>query len=189
MFSLQNIRAAFTNIIGLHFILNHSTVLEFMIPDVQGLCPNDHPLFFNFFQPMWQVLMNWVRPHEWQVRFCHSLLLHRWLSAQSSSVFHYRKLITFMLCGIRLSFTITSKYFMLPNSVCILLKINFHVFHGLEDTLYFSHWYSVWSWSQIYMLYTENGFGNSQLFGWSQLPTNVNCTVSSWHSPLIWCKQ
>ena len=68
---------------------------------------------------------------------------------------------------------------MLPNSVCILSKINFHVFNVLEDTLYFFHWYSVWSCDQIYMLYNENGFGNSQLFGWSQLTTNVNCTVSS----------
>jgi len=58
--------------------------------------------------------------------------------------------------------------FVLLYSVCILLKINFHVFHGLDDTLYFSYWYSVWSWNQIYMLYPYNGFGNSQLFGWSQ---------------------
>ena len=110
--------------------------------------------FYNFFQLMWQVLMNWVRPHEWQHSFCHSLLLHRWHSAQSSSVFHYRRLIAFMLYGIRLSFTTTYKYFMLPNNVCILLKITFHVFHGLEDTLYFSYRYSVLSCNH------ENGFGN-----------------------------
>jgi hypothetical protein len=125
-----------------------------------GFIPYMMANFYNFFQLMWQVLINWVWPHEWQHSFCHSLLLHRRHSAQSCSVFHYRRLITFMLYAITLSFTITYTYFMLPNNVCILLKITFHVFHGLEDTLYLSYRYSVPSCNQIYKLYTENGFGN-----------------------------
>jgi hypothetical protein len=38
---------------------------------------------------------------------------------------------------------------MLPNSVYILLKLNYHVFYAVEDSSHFYYWYFVRSWNQV----------------------------------------
>jgi len=58
------------------------------------------------------------------------LLYSRSLSAQSRSAYHWVCLIAFVLYGMGLSFS-HSVHFMLPNNVCILLKIHFHANYAL----------------------------------------------------------
>jgi hypothetical protein len=56
------------------------------------------------------------------------LLMCRTLSAQSSSVFHEMSLTAFRLYEMRISFN-HPMYFMLSESACTLLWLNFHAFY------------------------------------------------------------
>jgi len=58
------------------------------------------------------------------------LLLHKPLSAQSSCVLHEVSLIAFMLHGMRLPFS-HLMHLIPPESVCILLKVNFNCLYGV----------------------------------------------------------
>lgn len=101
-----------------------------VIQDSDSLCPPILMPFFRLFvtgsHKEWDHIADESASHILR-------LLRRSFSAKWSSVFQQLRLIAFTLCGMRLHFM----YFMLPRSVCIILKVIFYLLILCEVPLYF----------------------------------------------------
>jgi len=104
-----------------------------------------HSLYYNCFCMSWLVPMN--RDDTKWLASTTLLLLHKPLSAQLGCVLHEVSLIAFMLYWMRQPFNY-SMYLIPPESVCILLKVNFNCLYVVW-VWYFYCWYFMSFWNHM----------------------------------------
>ena len=126
----------------LYFFLNYysrvSMIVNFNIQDFNlspshTVIPLFWPLMTGFYGQGWDHVAA-------ELAGLTVLLLCRSLSIHSSCVSHKMRFIAYVLYGISLPFSCIM-FFMLPKSVCILLKISFSAWILFEDLWYFYYWY------------------------------------------------
>jgi hypothetical protein len=85
----------------------------------------------------------------WWITFPHSCYCADHSQLSQGPILHYVRSTAFIIHGTRLSFN----HFMLPESLCTLLEINFHPFYAFWDYFVFHYFYFRSSWNQIGILY------------------------------------